>query len=90
MEDEPGLEGLARSTGQLTNGDVAGAGVGPDGGASSVDGSADVMLVQRALHGDGLRDVDGARAGVSDKVELGSVAEIHVDGAGAGGEFPFG
>ena len=47
MEDEPSLEGLARSTAQLTDGDVAGAGVGPDGGASAVDGSADVVFVQR-------------------------------------------
>ena len=34
--------------------DVAGAGVGADGGSSTVDDAGDVMTVQAALHGDGL------------------------------------
>ena len=45
---------------RLADGDVAGACVGVDGGAAAVDGSADVVTVQAALHGDGLGDVDGA------------------------------
>ena len=48
--------------GGTVDGDVAGAGAGMDGGASAVDGTGDVMVVERALHHDGLIDVDGSRS----------------------------
>ena len=45
------------------------------------------MAVEAALHGDGLRDVDAAGAGVCVEVEVG-VADDEADGAAAGGELP--
>ncbi len=69
--------------------DVAGAGADADGGAAAVDGAADVMAVEAALHGDGLGDVDAAGAGVCVEVEVGA-ANDEADGAAAGGELPVG
>ena len=66
---------------------IAGAGADSNGGASAVDDAADVMSVEAALHGDGLRDVDAAGAGIGVEVEVG-VADDEADGAAAGGELP--
>ncbi len=68
---------------------VAGAGADTDGGASAVDDAADVVAVEAALHGDGLRDVDAAGAGVGVEVEVG-VADDEANGTAAGGELPVG
>ena len=69
--------------------DVAGACADADGGAAAVDDTTDVMTVEAALHGDGLRDVDAAGAGVGVKIEA-AVADGEADGTATGGEFPVG
>lgn len=74
---------------RLLNLNIAGAGAYFDCGTSAVDGSADVMAVEAALHRDWLRDVDAAGAGLGVEVEVG-VADSESDGAAAGGEFPVG
>ncbi len=72
---------------QLFDLNVAGAGADTDSGASAVDDATDVMPVEAALHGYGLRDVNAAGARVGVEVEVG-VADDEADGAAAGGELP--
>lgn len=66
---------------------VAGARADTDGGASAVDDATDVVVVEAALHGDGLRDVDAAGACVGVQVEVG-VADDEANRTAAGGELP--
>ena len=69
--------------------DVSGAGGDIDAGASAVDGGADVMAVEGALHCDRLGDLDSAGAGVGVEGK-GSVADGEVNAAGAGVKLPVG
>jgi hypothetical protein len=68
---------------------VAGAGADADGGAAAVDYATDMMTIEAALHGDGLRDGDATGACVGVEVEVG-VTDPETDGAATGGELPVG
>jgi hypothetical protein len=67
--------------------DVAGASADANGGAAAVDDAADMVFVKAALHGDGLRDVDAAGAGICVEIEVG-VTNGQANGATASGELP--
>jgi len=66
---------------------IAGAGAYPDDWTAAVDGAADVMAIEAALHRDGLRDVDVPGASVCIEIELGAAYD-ETDGAATSGELP--
>jgi len=72
---------------RLFNLNIAGSGAYPNRGAPAVDDAADMMTIQAALHGDGLRDVDAARACIGVEVEVG-VADGETDGPATCRELP--
>ena len=76
--------------GAAVDGDAAGAGGGAQGGASSVDRAGHVVVVDRALHGERLIDVDLARAGGCVEVDAGVGGYFEVNASGAALEAPVG